>query len=59
MKFYLLENLENVLEKNTEELLELIEKIKDPEIHDDILVKIFETKEKLLEEMESIESYLR
>lgn len=59
MKFYLLENLEAVLEKNTKELLELIEKIENPEIHDDILVKILETKEKILEEMESVEMYLR
>lgn len=59
MKFYLLENLENVLEKNTKELLELIEKIEKPEVHDDLLVKILETKQEIIEEMESIEMYLR
>lgn len=59
MKFYLLENLEVVLEKNTKELLEIIEKIKDPGIHDELMVKISETQERLIEEMESIERYLR
>lgn len=59
MKFYLLENLEGILENQTKDLLELIEKIENPEIHDDLLVKILETKEKLIEEMESIEMYLR
>ena len=59
MKFYLLENLEGILEEQTQELLELIEKIENPEIHDDILVKILETKEKMLEEMENVEGYLR
>ena len=59
MKFYVLENLEVVLEQETKELLEIIEKIKDPEIHDDLLVKILETREKLTEEMESVEMYVR
>lgn len=59
MKFYLLENLENILENETKDLLELIEKIENPKIHDDILVKISEAKGKLIEEMESIERYLR
>ena len=59
MKFYILSNLEEIVEKETKELLELIEKVSDPNIHDDILVKILETKEKLIEEMESVEMYLR
>lgn len=59
MKFYILENLENILENETKDLLELIEKIENPKIHDDLLVKISEAKEKLIEEMESIERYLR
>ena len=59
MKFYILENLENILEEEVKEILELLEKIKDPNIHDDLLVKILETKEKLIEEMESVEMYLR
>ena len=59
MKFYMLSNLEEIVEKETKELLELIEKVSDPNIHDDILVKILETKEKLIEEMESVEMYLR
>lgn len=59
MKFYLLENLEGILENQTKDLLEIVEKVENPEIHDDLLVKILETKEKLIEEMESIEMYLR
>lgn len=59
MKFYILSNLEEIVEKETKELLELIEKVSDPNIHDDILVEILETKEKLIEEMKSVEMYLR
>ena len=59
MKFYILENLENILEEEVKEILELLEKIKDPNIHDDLLVKILETKEKMIEEMERVEMYLR
>lgn len=59
MKFYLLENLENILEEEVKEILETLEKIKDPGIHDELMVKISEAKEKLIEEMESIERYLR
>lgn len=59
MKFYLLENLENILEEEVKEILETLEKIKDPGIHDELMVKISETQERLIEEMESIERYLR
>ena len=59
MTLYLLGNLSDILENQTKDLLEIVEKVENPEIHDDILVKILETKEKLIEEMESIEMYLR
>ena len=59
MKFYILENLESIVEEEVKEILKLLEKIKDPNTHDDLLVKVLETKEKLIEEMERVEMYLR